>query len=283
MAYKVGMLDTDSAYQRAFMEYLNLRATIPIRLFTFTSEEALEQFCDQNTLDLLLVGDEMLKLKWKKQTVVLTKSREFEKKEHYIFRYQSMEMIVKYILDQMDQQHPNVENEYAFLAVYSPLGRCGKTEYAKKICRKFRRSLYVNWEGISSEKAEEGIGSWMIYCMKSRNEECIEYLQQHSCKKVPPPDSYQDITQVEKGDLEWFRDQVRKKQLYDAVVFDIGTTVLCGYPVLDVFDKVYVPELGDPVSKNKMQEFRRMFKLETCDESVLQYVQQENENRQEGI
>ena len=199
MAYKVGMLDTDSAYQRAFMEYLNLRATIPIRLFTFTSEEALEQFCDQNTLDLLLVGDEMSNLKWKKQTVVLTKSREFEKKEHYIFRYQSMEMIVKYILDQMDQQHPNVENEYAFLAVYSPLGRCGKTEYAKKICGKFRRSLYVNWEGISSEKAEEGIGSWMIYCMKSRNEECIEYLQQHSCKKVPPPDSYQDITQVEKG------------------------------------------------------------------------------------
>lgn len=132
MAYKVGMLDTDSAYQRAFMEYLNLRATIPIRLLTFTSEEALEQFCDQNTLDLLLVGDEMSNLKWKKQTVVLTKSREFEKKEHYIFHYQSMEMIVKYILDQMDQQHPNVENEYAFLAVYSPLGRCGKIEYAKK-------------------------------------------------------------------------------------------------------------------------------------------------------
>ena len=68
MAYKVGMLDTDSAYQRAFMEYLNLRATIPIRLFTFTSEEALEQFCNQNTLDLLLVGDEMANLKWKKQT-----------------------------------------------------------------------------------------------------------------------------------------------------------------------------------------------------------------------
>ncbi|GEM_PF-6673357 len=59
--------------------------------------------------------------------------------------------------------------------------------------------------------------------------------------------------------------------------------MLCGYLVLDVFDKVYVPELGDPVSKNKMQEFRRMFKLEACDEYVLQYVQQENENRQEGI
>lgn len=273
MAYKVGMLDTDPAYQKSFMEYLNLRATIPIRLFTFSSPERLAEFQTQNSLDLLLVGDEMAQTEWNMPWLVLTKHREDGQRERYLFRYQSMDVIVRCILEDIEKNRTETEYVHAFFAVYSPLGRCGKTQYAKNLCARFEKSLYVNWEGISSEAAGDGQGSWLIYCMKSRNEECFRQLQVQKGESVPPPDSYQDIAQVEKGDLEWFRDTVKKKKIYDAVVFDIGSTVLCGYQVLEVFDRIYVPTLDDPVSKSKLKEFVRMYEQELGDASGLQYVQ----------
>ena len=274
MAYKVGMLDMDCAYQKAFMEYLNLRSTIPLRLYIFSNMERLENFCHQNELDLLLVGDEIEECGLNVPVLILTKHREHAQTDRYLFRYQSMEVIVQCILDTISKQRPKVEHEHAFLAVYSPLGRCGKTIYAKKLCNQFTKSLYVNWEGISSEPPADGFGSWMIYCMKSRNEECMEYLKEKKITSISSPDSFQDICQVEKSDLVWFRDAVRRRSMYDAVVFDIGSTVVCGYSVLEVFDRVYIPTLDDAVSQKKMQEFDRMVRQEIIDVSGLHYVQE---------
>lgn len=47
MAYKVGLLDRDLPYQKALTEYLNLRTSTPIQLYTFTTEQVLQQFLER--------------------------------------------------------------------------------------------------------------------------------------------------------------------------------------------------------------------------------------------
>lgn len=144
---------------------------------------------------------------------------------------------------------PCVTETGMFYAVYSPLGRCGKTTFAKKLCERIGNSLYVNWEGISECLDENGIGSWMLYCMKSRNEECLEYLQANAVASLPPPECFRDIRQIEIEDLRWFREAIQRRGQYAGVVFDIGGMALASYAVFGAFDRILIPTLRDTVSQ----------------------------------
>lgn len=144
---------------------------------------------------------------------------------------------------------PCVTETGMFYAVYSPLGRCGKTTFAKSLCERIGNSLYVNWEGISECLDENGIGSWMLYCMKSRNEECLEYLQANAVASLPPPECFRDIRQIEIEDLRWFREAIQRRGQYAGVVFDIGGMALASYAVFGAFDRILIPTLRDTVSQ----------------------------------
>ena len=158
------------------MEYLNLRATIPIQLYVFSNPAVYAAFREREKPELILVGD--CYADWKDAedcpVLVLTINREYIGRTQYFFRYQSVEHLVETMLQMIGANQPCVTETGMFYAVYSPLGRCGKTTFAKKLCERIGNSLYVNWEGISECLDEKGIGSWMLYCMKSRNEPTID-------------------------------------------------------------------------------------------------------------
>lgn len=280
MAYKVCLLDSDPAYQRALMEYLNSRTTIPVQLYVFTIPATYMAFREKEKPQLILVGDAYAD--WKDPddcpVLVLTGNRELIGQPKYFFRYQSVERLVEVIQQILSMNQRYVVNSGMFYAVYSPLGRCGKTTFSKSLCRQFTDSLYVNWEGISEMADEDELGSWILYCIKSRNEECLTYLQTHAVTSLPPPDCFEDIRQIEKEDLIWFREEVRKRQLYESVVFDIGGMVLASYRVLEAFDRIFVPTLSDAVSLRKQEVFGQMLRRNYEHMENLQYVQLEGQD-----
>lgn len=280
MAYKVCLLDSDPAYQRALMEYLNLRAAIPIQLYVFSNPVVYQTFREHERPALLLVGDSYVDCLDAEDcpVLVLTANRENIGRDRYFFRYQSAEQLTAEMLKMVDAERECRIEEGVFLAVYSPLGRCGKTTFARELCRRYPNSLYVNWEGIPAQLEEGGIGSWMLYCMKSRNAECFSYLQEQGCRELPPPESYQDIRQMEAQDIQWLQQEIRKRRLYKRVVFDIGGLALAGYAVLKAFDKVFVPVLKDTVSEKKVKVFEQMLQQEQVVLPGLQYISQEEMN-----
>ena len=280
MAYKVCLLDSDPAYQRALMEYLNLRATIPIQLYVFSNPAVYAAFREREKPELILVGD--CYADWKDAedcpVLVLTTNREYIGRTQYFFRYQSVEHLVETMLQMIGANQPCVTETGMFYAVYSPLGRCGKTTFAKKLCERIGNSLYVNWEGISECLDEKGIGSWMLYCMKSRNEECLEYLQANAVASLPPPECFQDIRQIEIEDLRWFREAIQRRGQYAGVVFDIGGMALASYAVFGAFDRILIPTLRDTVSQKKQKVFEQMLCQEYEKTENLQYVQLEGQD-----
>lgn len=280
MAYKVCLLDSDPAYQRALMEYLNLRATIPIQLYVFSNPVVYQAFRERERPALLLVGDSYADCLDAEAcpVLVLTTKRENIGRDRYLFRYQSAEQLTEAMLKILDVNRECGIEDGVFLAVYSPLGRCGKTTFARELCRRYPNSLYVNWEGIPAQMEEGGIGSWVLYCMKSRNEECFSYLQEQGCHKLPPPESFQDIRQMEAQDIQWLQQEIKKRRLYERVVFDIGGLVLAGYAVLKAFDKVFVPVLKDTVSEKKVKVFEQMLQQEQVVLPGLQYISREEMN-----
>ncbi len=274
MSYKVGLLDNDPAYQKALMEYFNLRAKASIQLFVFSELKALERYLMTNRLSLLLVGDEFAAQEVSCPMVVLTKYRERANGEQAIFRYQSAEMLVAYIMQYIGQDMCREVEPFLFVAVYSPLGRCGKTTYAKQLCAQYKNSLYINWEGFSGEPGDRETGSYLLYCMKSKNEACFTFLKEHQVETIPAPMGFQDIRQVEAADLIWFRDSLKQRQDYECVIFDIGGTVLSDFSVFKTFDYVIIPTLSDDISQHKIAEFERMLRQDASDICLekLQYV-----------
>lgn len=258
MAYKVCLLDSDSAYQRALMQYLNMRAAIPVQLYAFTTAESFAAFRETAVPELLLVGEEYADWTDVCPVCVLTKQREYTGKQRSLFRYQGVELLVRSMLEIIEQGQQKVVDGAAVYAVHSPLGRCGKTQLAQEICRRFKKSLYVNWEGIPAcvpESAETDMGNQLLYCLKSRNEAYITWLMEQECTAILPPDGYLDIRQIEKEDIAWFREEIRKNTDYEVVVFDAGTMVAGTYGIFGAFDRVLVPVLNDPVSKSKTSVF----------------------------
>ena len=113
----------------------------------------------------------------------------------------------------------------------------------------------------------------MLYCMKSRNEECLEYLQANAVASLPPPECFRDIRQIEIEDLRWFREAIQRRGQYAGVVFDIGGMVLASYAVFGAFDRILIPTLRDTVSQKKQKVFEQMLRQEYEKTENLQYVQ----------
>lgn len=261
MAYKVCLLDSDSAYQRALMQYLNMRAAIPVQLYAFTTAESYAAFRKTAVPELLLVGEEYADWTDICPVCVLAKQREYTGKQKSLFRYQGVELLVKSMLEIIEQGQKKTVDGPAVYAVHSPLGRCGKTQFAKEICRRFAKGLYVNWEGIPErlcESTDADMGNQLLYCLKSRNEAYITWLMEQGCTAIPPPDGYLDIRQIEKADLVWFQEAIREHTDYEVVVFDIGTMVVGTYGIFGAFDWVMVPVLNDPVSMAKTAVFSEL-------------------------
>ncbi len=103
-------------------------------------------------------------------------------------------------------------------------------------------------------------------------------MQEQGCHKLPPPESFQDIRQMEAQDIQWLQQEIKKRRLYERVVFDIGGLVLAGYAVLKAFDKVFVPVLKDTVSEKKVKVFEQMLQQEQVVLPGLQYISREEMN-----
>lgn len=272
MAYKVGLLDTDVAFQRALSEYVNLHTAIPIQLFLFSTMEAWQTFDAKDSLELLLVGDAFCELAVAEERMVLTNKRELTEREGYLFRYQNVKVLLELVLKIVESRQKKMVSEGMLLAVYSPLGRCGKTTLAKGLCRHLPASLYVDWEGIPEEMPENDAGSHFLYCLKSKNLDIAAYFQEDACAQITAPECFLDIRQMEGEDIVWLRAFMRQQNIQRNVVFDIGTTVLSGYSLLSAFDRVLVPVLADAGSQAKLEVFKQLYRKETENGFGLQYV-----------
>lgn len=286
MAYKVCLLDSDSAYQRALMQYLNMRASIPVQLYAFTSAESFYAFRETMVPELLLLGEEYAQISDSCPTCILSRRREYMGSGKVLFRYQNADALVREMLSMIEETQKKTVGGGVCYAVYSPVGRCGKSTLARAVCHRYTQSLYINWEGIAAQtdaQMQEDAGNELLYCMKSRNETYTALLEDGAYTAIPPPEAYSDIRQIEVEDLEWFREEIRKKTKYEVVVFDIGTMVLRGYELLTVFDRVLVPVLPDAVSKDKLEWFEKALTRACGQLPQLQYVQMEGEPVEEIV
>ncbi len=266
MEYRVGICDEDYHYVVNLMEYVNSHKIGGMSLVAFSSLEAAEEYLGKSYLDGILIGRGIRAREEfadrHQGLTIIPMTEDSGAMVGQIYKYQSGLVIAQSILKQLNVSlAPEPMGGNAFCAVYSPLGRCGKTTLAKGLCVHHTNSLYVGMEEFG---ARDSLGEEILYHIIFENPQVHGLLDripanEYGVREVKGILSYMDIRQLTKENLQWLKEQLLVGGGYERVVFDIGGAVLADLNLLEVMDRIYVPVLEDE-GLPKLQAFRELLR-----------------------
>lgn len=173
----------------------------------------------------------------------------------------------------------SVRRQQSVIAVYSPVGRCGKTSLAvllSELLQRKNESLMICMDYYSKLFSEEEFNlSELIYCMSRENnlrlEEKIicdfseyeDYVRTwEELTYIPAPQTVEDLTQISTVQLCRLLDVLKYGSRYHYIVLDLSKGTENLQNVLEKCDLIFMPVLQDCVSRCKVEEFDRfMIKL----------------------
>ena len=269
--YVIGLCDSDTCYVMNFMEYVNMNEDIPLKITVFSDVNAIKNYTKQDKLDLILLDENITCDKNDIQILKLTDNRDFIS-ENTIYKYQSIIKISKQIVKIVSKNRAYTDVNTLSCAVYSPLGRCGKTTLAKGICSFYQNCLYIGLEeyagflpGEYKNDDYRDLYERFMYYLVSENTLIDTTLKQLKCvdgARCFISLNYMDVKQITAHNIEWLLNTV-KNDNYKRIVFDIGVGALQDISILNRMDRILVPVLQDEVSKEKIEGFKKLIERET--------------------
>lgn len=266
--YRVGICDADKDYSTALMDYANGNKDLGISLSAFSSIKAVKDYLTVQDLDLLLIdnlsgctavpeGYEFQQIK----VVLLSEFRD----ERFIFKYQKADIICKEIRNILTADQKSVRELHSVIAVYSPIGRCGKTRLARALTAndEVRGGLYVSMEDFGVDISLSG--NEILYLLKSRSPELEKLIferitTENGINVLNLSSTYLDTHDVSFDDVELLKGYLLKAGRFTSIVFDFGSAAIEDFRILSLFDRIYMPVLRDEVSLKKLEVFVKMLK-----------------------
>ena len=198
----------------------------------------------------------------------------------FIERYQPADTILERLLDAMAELDRHTapdpaERNGAVLpvsAVFSPVGRCGKTSFAVtlgEVLAVKKRVLYLNledyhgFEGINAAGGRTGSDlSDLLYYMRQDEGGLVYRLSSmvqtwNRLDYIEPAFSSFDLKDA--GTAEWIRllQILLESGNYERIILDMGSRSEEMFCVLRACDHIYVPVLDDLFSRAKVSQFMK--------------------------
>lgn len=296
---KIGILDEEVEYVKMLAAYLGRFGKGRWSTAAFTDREVLNQYLRDGQLDIL-AGTNKEELKQLQEIynnlscLWLSNRQETSKKEmgfYEIYRYESARAVGKMLESIVMQMRMAAEQGKPMVAIYSPVGRCGKTTLALEVVHNedYGRWLYIGMEDYSSFSKEQQPESEVsvepddfFYYVKERQEEKLLAMVRRSSGMIGSGSSLFDIRQIDSNDVAWMKDVLQKSD-YGGVIFDMGTGVLMDPDIFNLFDRLVVPYLKGEMSMIKRQNFERLlmlYELEALQEKIT-YINMSNQDEVE--
>ena len=275
----IAVCDSEAGYAGTLAEYLNNRKKLPFRAEAFTDPEKFCQYAGINHPEFLLIAEENFNSQVQAlqipYTIVLSSDREPEHVEQKcIYKYQSAESLIREVMAYCQESvFPDASYGYKkkiqLIGIYSPLGRCGKTLFALtagQIWGESRNVLYLNmedysgWKDFSEEDTSQNLSALFYHLRQGKIFPPLTGLV-HSWGNldyIPPVSSFEDLRNI--SYMEWtdLFTHLEKESSYQLLVLDIGNGIDQLFSILDLCTQIYMPVLDDWVSKEKLEQFKKI-------------------------
>lgn len=285
--YKVVLCDKEEEFVLALMNYLNRSTQIPILSMAYTKEDEMLVYLMAHKVDLIVT--ERLSVTMEdtvnRTTPILysciSNDTEILMEKYRIFKYSPASEYIRTMLRIFSNEESlQVSGNGICMAVYSPIGRSGKTMLAQALCRYYSgqgtKSIYLGMEeygvlGYESHRMEE-----LLYFIKQRASNISMKMKSLAIEtqgydSIPGAISYEELKELDSEDLSWLFTALRQEGMYEYTVFDVGSASLSGVELLQEFDVVYLPYLQDSNSEQKWKSFCKHLMQSELEDEVLEH------------
>ncbi len=287
-AVKVCVYDEEERYARQLSAFLNRKGKGRMNVTAITGIDNLRAYMGTRKTDILLAADRELLCemkRWKENLYILWLREE----EHVtlnrempivasISRYAGAERIFRVVEKAASPLFKEAGQGIPLVAVYSPVGRCGKTQFALEIAgNPVSRWIYIGMEdyGCVWNPEREGIltekGDAFLYFVKERDKEQLYQVIEECDGIVPSVFSPFDSKTLDGTDWEWLMEAMREYTGYRGVLFDVGTGILQELLWLFSFDFIIVPYLQEKQALEKKKKFETFVEAYGLSEMVEKF------------
>lgn len=264
--YRLGVCDRDMSYAISFMSYINMRDDIPFLVCVYSSVTDVMDAVQKGQIDIVLIDDFFELDETDILIVRFGEASENTLYANYVCKYRSIPDICEYIISLVGGNVIRKENKTGkFLAVYMPAYNHKLAQYAIKEMGKYKNALLIRMQEFRTYTGDEELSDKMMYYLLGHNEELYKLLLSAMSRDandgggriIYGPDSYVDIRELRRRDLEWLKQMIAEKSDRSiTVIFEIETGVLSELDCLLAFDRVYVPFLSDDWSIVRLNKFK---------------------------
>jgi len=182
-----------------------------------------------------------------------------------IYQYQSAGALYKEMRKHIWKEVPKritSNQEQQIVAVYSPLGRSGKTSFALAYAKE-HSFFYIGMEEYGIITNDFCLEGGLLYHIKNRKKDLMDHLAAmtedwEGIRVIGSPVLFTDIRHLTGEDFAWFLDELRSREDMPSVIMDFGSNCLVHLEILDLFDQVYVPILSGVMEERKMHQFKSL-------------------------
>lgn len=246
--------DCDSEYVEGLVKFLISKYTGKFNVSSFTKKEHLTRFLikDGKSADILLLSpavyEKSITVK-NINTIIFLSEKDYQKEFdgwNAIYKYQHGDRLVGSVLNIFSDNNrdraftTDRSSKTSLIAVYSPSGGIGKTSIAIGCsilsARENLSIFYLNLEDVpSSNLFSESLNglsfSNVIFDIKERRpnftlriEGSRNVHQENGVYYFAPPDSLRELNEIHEEDMEFFINQFKTADQYDAVFIDMSSS-----------------------------------------------------------
>lgn len=278
---QIAICDSEEAYTRRFAEFANRNMDTLFAVHGYTDCQGLLDSLAGRTPDLLLLAEEyagqLCGAVMDFPVILLTDQDYLEEGSGNcpaISKYQSCPRLMRQAMTLYAEIVPLSlgaavhTGHLRRLAVYSPIGRCGKTTLALALgweLSKSMRTLYLNLEEYSGfavlhpGEGDSALSELMYFLRQGKKAfACrLEGMLQHmgSLDYLPPMRSLAELREVSREDWEELLDALERESRYEAVILDLGSAADGLFTILDRCDWIYMPTAEDETACAKLRQY----------------------------
>jgi len=257
----IGLAGSESGFLHRLMDYVNSKGEA--EAFLCTREDRLREEIRRKEPSVMFCMEEFAKnmdLSVQRIDFVVEADR-----KNGIYQYQPAGALYKEMRKFIWKELPMrvlSDEEAQILAVYSPLGRSGKTSFALAYARE-HSFFYIGMEEygiLTNDFCSEG---GLLYHIKNRKSNIVSCMadmmeEWEGVKVIGSPVLFPDVRQLTGDDLAWFFNELRSQENVPSLIMDFGSSCLAHLEILDLFDQVYIPVVPGVMEECKLAQFKSL-------------------------
>ena len=287
--------DPDENYLLHFLNYVNQKKNPLFAAKGFRSREELAASREAGEGQSVILLSELLEQELEesfsgKNVILLVEEPWQGKQEKAVYKYQSGRKLLSQLLS-LCAEEAEEEKQVALrpermkcIAVYSPVGRCGKTDFAvtlgKELSRK-KRTLYLNLEAWSGFEvlygdSEQTLSELLYYLNQGKGafpvklESVIQRMG--NLEYIPPFRVPGELCRIPGEEWKKLLDTLERESWYEILILD-PDCAMDGLPeLLERCEAVYMPVKEDERAKAKIRQYE-----ETLEALGLEQVREREE------